>query len=170
MKLNLGCGRYPLEGYINTDIVKLDGVDEVMDLNQLPYKYETDSCDEIVLNSVLEHLDNPHAVLKELLRMLKPGCKLNVIVPHFTTTKAFSDPTHKNFYGLDTFKYYLKGDPMNYYFDFGFSEVKVKLHFAKKFQVWNHLIEWIANKSSYIYEHSALRAFPALHLEVTLVK
>ena len=36
VKLNLGCGRFPLPGYVNVDCVKLQGVDMVHDLNKMP--------------------------------------------------------------------------------------------------------------------------------------
>jgi SAM-dependent methyltransferase len=166
----MGCGKFPKEGYINTDIINLRGVDKVMDLSKFPYPFKSDSCDEILLYSVLEHLEKPNNAIGECHRILKDGGELKIIVPHFTTTKAFSDPTHKSFYGCDTWLYYLKGNCMNYYFDYGFSKANINLVFGKHFHVWNYLIEWIANKNYQLYEDSFLRMFPALMIEVTLTK
>ncbi len=56
MRLNLGCGDDIKDGYVNVDTTKLPGVDVLADLNdQLPFKSE--SVDQIVMKSVLEHLN-----------------------------------------------------------------------------------------------------------------
>jgi len=94
MKINLGSGPAPLEGYINCDLypsgIVVEGatdpnkdVDMVFDLNKgLPFD---DSCaDEIIAIQVLEHLGNPLALLKEIYRVLKPGGIIDVAVPDLT--------------------------------------------------------------------------------------
>ncbi len=67
---------------INPEVLAFDDVVGVVGL--LPESLtaiETDSCDVIVLNSVLEHLDEPRATLTELRRMLRPGGLVFVNVP-----------------------------------------------------------------------------------------
>lgn len=39
-KLNLGCGKDIKAGYVNLDIVKLDGVYVVWDVNKLPLPFK----------------------------------------------------------------------------------------------------------------------------------
>lgn len=94
VKLNLGSGSAPMEGYINCDLypsgVTVAGatepnkdVDMVFDLrNGLPFN--DDSVDEIVAIQVLEHLDNPLALLKEAYRVLRVGGIIDVAVPDLT--------------------------------------------------------------------------------------
>ena len=47
MKLNIGCGKKILNGYINLDVVKLPGVDIVHDLNKYPWPFKDNYFDEI---------------------------------------------------------------------------------------------------------------------------
>ena len=93
-KLHFGCGHIKLDGYINVDIRKLPHVDVVTDVSKsLPF--ENDSIDEILANSVLEHLPhnstkgnpatpffNTVEVLKEWRRVLKPEGLLSIRVPN----------------------------------------------------------------------------------------
>jgi len=84
IKLNLGCWRYKKKGYINIDINKDFSPDIVHDLNIFPYPFDDNSVDEIYMYHILEHLENPMEVIRECRRILKFGCKLIIIVPHFS--------------------------------------------------------------------------------------
>jgi GT2 family glycosyltransferase len=82
MRLNLGCGKYPLPGFVNIDIKKTDGVDKVFDLSRgIPYK--SNSIDEIYLGHFIEHLDFPTAlfILRECFRVLKLGGVITAVSP-----------------------------------------------------------------------------------------
>ncbi|MEA9598552.1 methyltransferase domain-containing protein [Polynucleobacter sp. AP-Sanab-80-C2] len=87
IKLNLGCGGRPLEGYINVDMDDLSAIkrryphqnfrDDLVlvqyDLFNLPY--ENDTVDEIRAEGLVEHLpfkDEPR-FFYEIERILKPG-------------------------------------------------------------------------------------------------
>ena len=106
IKLNLGCGKRIKKGWINVDIAKIDGIDIVHDLNKFPYPFNDCSVDYILLDNVLEHLDNPLAVMNECYRILKNGGKIKINVPHFKYRAAFTDPEHKHFFTEDTFKHF----------------------------------------------------------------
>ena len=56
-KLNLGCGKKILKGYINLDCVKFPGVDKVHNLNKYPWPFKDNEFDEIYCDNILEHLD-----------------------------------------------------------------------------------------------------------------
>ena len=119
MKLNLGSGGKPLEGYINVDRnPRAPGVNKVWDLDVLPWPFEDGSADEVVMDQCLEHLSDHNAAMREVHRVLKPGGSAKISVPHFTWQLAYQDPTHKHFYGYNTFSYYA-GECG--YFDFRFS-------------------------------------------------
>lgn len=94
-KLHLGCGYNHLEGYINIDARKLEGVDEVDDISSLS-KYEENSIDLIYVSHVLEHFSRHKYmdVLKRWHHILKPKGVLRIAVPdleavfnHYSTYK-----------------------------------------------------------------------------------
>lgn len=168
MKLNLGSGARPLEGYLNID--KNPGavrVDRVWDLDRYPWPFQDGSADEVVMDQCLEHLEDHNRAMKEVCRVLKKGGTARISVPHFTWQFAFHDPTHKHFYGYNTFFYYAKDCG---YFDFRFSSCKVKIVFGKRFSIWNIILEPLFNLAPNVYEQSPLRMFPALTVDAELVK
>ena len=82
MKLNLGCGERPVEGWVNIDRFPGKGVDRVVDVTKVPWAWaETASVDEVRASFLFEHLYNWEEVLMEVARVLKPGGTLNVSVP-----------------------------------------------------------------------------------------
>lgn len=97
-QLNLGAGKDRKEGYVNIDWNTLDNPDVVHNLNEFPYPFSEKSFDLIEANHVIEHLDRPFEVMRELHRLLKPGGTLIVRVPHFS--RGFSHAEHAH--GFDT--------------------------------------------------------------------
>ena len=90
MKLNVGCGRNLLEGWINLDKT---GGDIKADLNErLPF--EDNSATHILMSHVLEHIQNPLPMMEELYRIAKPGCLMVVACPYGSSDDAWEDPTH----------------------------------------------------------------------------
>lgn len=82
LRLNLGCGHIPLEGYLNVDRRDLAGVDIVSEVSNLPL--ERGEVDEIFSSHMLEHFPQEQ-LRRELLpywkSLLKPGGKLAAVVP-----------------------------------------------------------------------------------------
>lgn len=177
-KLNIGCGKDILKGYVNLDIVKLPGVDVVHDLEKTPYPFKDNEFDEIVAHQILEHISDLSKVMAELSRILKKGGRLKLDVPHFTSNTSFMDPTHKRLFAYSTFDYFVKGTfaTKNYEYPTHFSKTKKRLRFYKGIHFYNHLIEPIVNRllkigNGHVYEGTVLRnLFPAWKLEVILVK
>lgn len=48
MKLNLGCGTDIRKGWINLDIAKLDGIDVIHDVNNVPLPFEDNTFDYVL--------------------------------------------------------------------------------------------------------------------------
>lgn len=98
MKLNLGCGFDKRDDYVNVDNFTECAPDLVVDLERVPWPFETDSVDAVLMKHVLEHLGRETAVffgvIKELYRVCKPGATIVVHVPHYLHLNFFSDPTH----------------------------------------------------------------------------
>ncbi len=167
-RLNLGSGGKPLEGYINVDInPKAPGVAIVHNLDVYPWPFEDNTASEIVLDQCLEHITDHNRAMKEIHRILTPGGIANISVPHFTWQFAFHDPTHKHFFGYNTFFYYARDCG---YFDFQFSKCRVKIIFGKRLSLWNFLLEPFANLFPNAYEQSPLRIFPAISIDAVLEK
>lgn len=97
MKLNLGSGRRVLEGYVNVDIVQLEGVDQVVDLFQFPWPWEDGSVDEIYSRHFFEHVPGKLRMkfMDECYRVLAPEGKMTFIVPYYASVWAIQDPTHE---------------------------------------------------------------------------
>jgi SAM-dependent methyltransferase len=128
-KLNLGCGESRKEGYVNVDWNPLTKPDVTCDLNRLPYPFADGQFDLIEAWHVLEHLDKPFDVMRELHRILKPGGILHIKVPHFS--RGFTHAEHCH--GFDvTF-------PL--YFDKSWSKSG---YFGVDFELKNMSLQWMA--------------------------
>jgi SAM-dependent methyltransferase len=123
-KLNLGCGAFTKEGYVNVDHWADYNVDVRHDLEVFPYPFESGSFDLIEADHVLEHLRDPFSVFKECHRLLAPGGILKVRVPHFS--RGFSHPEHKR--GFDvTLPLYFNPSFRGGYRGFSFLKKRIRL-------------------------------------------
>ena len=58
MKLHLGAGKDIKEGWVNHDLVKLEGIDITHNLNKYPWPWEDGLFDEVYANNLLEHVQD----------------------------------------------------------------------------------------------------------------
>lgn len=82
LRLNLGCGHIPLEGYLNIDKRALPRVDIVTEADALPF--EPGEVDEIFSAHFLEHFPEEELQRKLLpywVSLLKPGGTFRAVVP-----------------------------------------------------------------------------------------
>lgn len=81
MKLNVGCGQYPLPGWLNLDAGDGLPVDVRAIVPELPFR--TGSVDEVYAGHLVEHLTpaEARAFLGECRRVLVPGGHLGIVVP-----------------------------------------------------------------------------------------
>lgn len=122
-RVNLGCGQFYKEGYVNVDFDPKAKVDIKHNLDLFPYPFEDNSVDELTADHVLEHLTNPFATMEEIHRILKPGGKLIIRVPH--SSRGFTHADHKRGFDI-TFPFYF--DPT---FLGGYSGIHYKLQKMK---------------------------------------
>ncbi|RCJ06758.1 hypothetical protein DDK22_19970 [Cupriavidus necator] len=82
LKINLGCGHVPLEGYMNVDRRELTGVDIVSEVTGLPL--QPGDVDEVFSSHLIEHFPQEQ-LRRELLpywkSLLKPGGRFRAVVP-----------------------------------------------------------------------------------------
>lgn len=136
--LNLGCGNDIRETtsqieYINVDKVKLKGVNMTHDLNIIPYPFESESINLIVLKDILEHLDNPIDVLQECYRLLKKGGECLISVVYWNHKYSYSDPQHKWAFSERYFDFFtIKSIMRPYYMKYHFLKLEIKYLFDKK--------------------------------------
>jgi len=115
LRVNLGCGRRYLDGYVNCDVVSTVRCDRRFDLNCTPYPFEADSVDDVLADNVLEHLDDVVRTMEEIHRILKPGGTATILLPYAKSDWAFQDPTHKHFFTERSMDYFAVDDAYNFY-------------------------------------------------------
>ena len=114
MKLNLGCGSNHLDGHVNIDREAACQPDRIIDLEQTPWDLPSDCADEIKLHHVLEHLGQETAcflaIIKELYRIAKDRCSLDIRVPHPLHSDFRTDPTHVRMVTPETLSMFSKAN------------------------------------------------------------
>ena len=129
LKLDLGCGQNPKEGFEGVDLYG-DKAKHKVDLFKFPWPFRDNSVDEIHASHFLEHIpardveprdiapdrlqagrefvgqDMLFAFVDECRRILKPDCFMQVVVPSGRSDRAFWDPTHWRFFMQQTFAYF----------------------------------------------------------------
>lgn len=111
IKLDIGCGPNKKPDFKGCDSIAFPGVDFVFDLRQ-KWPFEDASVSEAHSSHCLEHFESMERVhfLNELYRVLVPGGKCLIVVPNWSSGRAYGDPTHKFPPVSDFAFYYWKRD------------------------------------------------------------
>jgi SAM-dependent methyltransferase len=131
MKIGIGCGN---------DYKEFIGIDKgnygqqiKRDLRRgLPFSDET--VDYILADNILEHIPvNDHFgeddfafIMNECLRVLKPGGKMEVITPLWSSEVAYKDPTHCRYFSEKSFMYMTNDNCWDYGYKKGWRNKTVK--------------------------------------------
>lgn len=134
VKLNLGCNKRPLDGFVNVDIHPFDGVDVIADLEK-PWPWEDGSVDVVKCADLPEHirmvweepdlsrlnggLEGIEAALRnpvrhygiihfmnEACRVLKKGGILDMLIPSTDARGWSQDPTHVSYWNENSILYF----------------------------------------------------------------
>lgn len=174
-KLNLGCGKKIKKDYVNLDLYQLPGVDVVADITkELPF--EDNTFDEVLTEHVFEHIVDLDALLGELHRITKKGGVIKIFVPHFTNFGAYTDPTHKRFFGYFTMDYYTEKNEMSFYTSVRFKIRKKTLFFyitkTSRYSFENKPLTYLVNLAPLVYERFFCWIIPAqeVYYEIEPVK
>lgn len=171
-KLNIGCGEDYRQGWINVD--KYYPMSDLkFDLNVMPYPIEDNSIIEVNAEHVIEHLERPVEVMKEIHRICKGGAKVHIKVPNFSSSIAFTDPTHLRFFSVRSFDYYDPttkiGRRCGYEVAGNFKVISRRICLPWWFEYMNPIVNYNFFMQKF-YEDSTLRGlFPAGEMKFELV-
>lgn len=126
LRLDLGCGESPAEGYEGVDLHAPNAKHKV-DLFKFPWPWADGSVEALHSSHFLEHIpardveerdilcktrfvlvgmDMLCAFMVEAWRVLKVGGEFKIVVPSGRSTRAFQDPTHRRFFHAENFYYF----------------------------------------------------------------
>jgi len=178
LTIELGSGKKKKQGRITVDNVDLPDVDIVADLEDGLAFLPDESVDEIHCRSVLEHIENFESLMAEIVRVLKKNGTAHIFVPHFSNPYYFSDYTHKRFFGLYTFYYFVKPQYQlrrkvpDYYTNTKIRILSQRLIFRSSFKLINpfkKLFGWFINLHALFqqyYEENLCYLFPCHGIEL----
>lgn len=132
MRLELGCGANPSDGYTHHDRWKHSPhVDLAFDLEQLPWPLGDESCSEIRAIDVFEHLRlEVQQWLDECWRVLVPGGKLEMRLPAWDNPLSWRDPTHRRVFHQESLLYWCPNHHGTLHRDFG------RYYFGRDYNKW----------------------------------
>lgn len=112
LRLELGCGQSKRHaGSVGIDILNLAEVDIVGDALTVLRGLPDASVASIYSEHFLEHVEDPLSIVREAARVLERGGEFRALMPHFSNPAFYSDPTHRAFFGLYTFAYWVRSSP-----------------------------------------------------------
>ena len=97
MKIDIGCGPNKKEGFVGVDQYPFPNVDHVLNVGSESLPFEDGSVEEVHASHFVEHLTATERchLFNELNRVMAPGAKMTMIVPHWGSSRAYGDPTHQ---------------------------------------------------------------------------
>lgn len=98
--LDIGCGPHKLSGAYGIDLRPLPGVDQIVDLEEHPWELPSDHFEFIRLQHVIEHVNDTFGLAREMIRVAKNGCRIEIKTPHYSSYASWGDPTHRWHYSL----------------------------------------------------------------------
>jgi SAM-dependent methyltransferase len=159
--LDVGCGATKWPGSVGLDISADTAADVVHDLDEFPYPFEDSRFDQVLMQDVLEHVREPIRVFDELHRICRPGARIHVRTPHFSSLLAYSDPTHRHYFSAEALRT-LAEPRFSHYTAVRMRVVHVTLDLWLPFRAIG--IEWLANRFTMPYERYLAFRFPAMNI------
>jgi len=164
--LNLGCGRKHRAGAVNLDRTPASNPDVVHDLDVRPWPFADDRFDRVYAFDVVEHLADVVAAMEELHRICRDRAAIEITVPHFSCSNAFTDPTHRHFFSRFSFDYFDNSHEFAFYSPARFRVVRSNLIFTPT--PLNRVVSRLANRYPRKYELRWAWMFPAWFISVEL--
>ena len=108
--LDIGCGRAKTAGAFGIDVLAVPGVDLVHDLNRMPWPLPENRFDLVVCAHILEHVTDVAAVMNEIHRVSRPGARVKIVTPHFSSLNSWEDPAHLHHFAQRSFTFFAAGN------------------------------------------------------------
>lgn len=159
--LDVGCGSAKTPGATGLDISADTDADVVHDLDVFPYPIADDSFDQILLQDVIEHVAQPIRVFEELHRIARPGARIQLRTPHFSSVLAYGDPTHRHYFSVIAIRQ-LAEPRFAHYSDVRFRVEHVTLDLWLPFRLAG--IAALANRNQRVYEAYFAFRFPTMNI------
>jgi len=105
LRLNLGCARNPLDGFLNLDMEPRVTPQVLHDLETLPLPFPDATFDCILGSHVFEHIRQFLPLVADLHRILKPGGYLIAVTPYISSDDAWDSPHHVRAFSENTWHY-----------------------------------------------------------------
>jgi len=168
--LNLGCGLKHLPEAVNLDQYPGVNPDVVHNLNETPWPFADGQFAEVLAYDVLEHCDDVIAAMEEIHRICSDNAVVRITVPHFSCMNAFTDPTHRHFFGWSSFHYVTGERDLSFYTSKRFRRRTTRIVFFPG--LVNKLVHRLANRYPETYEKRWAWIFPAwfLYFELEVIK
>lgn len=180
--LDVGCGTAKTPGAIGIDFNPSTAADIVHDLNVYPWPLPDNAFDVIICRHIVEHVTDLIRFMEEIHRVGRPGARIEIVTPHFSSRYSYTDPTHLRHLSLFSFDYLVDNPPFrpsrlsrafetqspvaDFYSRVRFEKVRAHLRFARPFRLTG--IQWLANRFPNFYEAYWAFVFPARDLYFTL--
>lgn len=162
--LDVGCGSSKTPGAVGLDISPNTDADIVHDLDVFPYPIAGDRFDQILLQDVIEHVAEPIRVFEEMHRIARPGARIQLRTPHFSSVLAYGDPTHRHYFSTIAIRS-LAEPRFAHYTDVRFRIVDVTLDMWLPFRMLGLSI--LANHFPESYEKYFAFRFPTMNIRAT---
>jgi SAM-dependent methyltransferase len=163
--LDIGCGSAKTPGAVGLDISADTDADIVHDLDAFPYPIEDSSFDQILLQDVLEHVAEPIRLFEELHRIARPGARIQLRTPHFSSVLAYGDPTHRHYFSMLAIRS-LAQPRFAHYTTVRFRAIHVTVDLWLPFRAVG--LGWLANRFPESYEKYLAFRFPAMNIRAEL--
>lgn len=170
LRLNLGCGHRKFDDAVNLDITPATNPDVVHDLAIRPWPFEDSSVREVIAYDVIEHLDDFLGTMEEIHRICEAGARIDISVPHYSSRYAFTDPTHRRFFGHASMDYLASGHQFGFYTEARFRVIRNRIFFEPS--LLSKLVWRLANRFPDAYERRFAWIYPAwfVSFELEVVK
>lgn len=159
--LDVGCGSAKAPGAVGLDVSPDTAADIVHDLDRYPYPIEDDRFDQILLQDVLEHVDQPVRVFEEVHRVARPGAHVQLRTPHFSSALAYGDPTHRHYFSTIAIRS-LAEPRFEHYTSARFRVLRICLDMWLPFRIIG--LSRLANRFPETYEKYLAFRFPAMNI------
>jgi SAM-dependent methyltransferase len=164
--LDVGCGTAKWPGAVGLDISDATDADVVHDLDSFPYPFPDAAFDHVRMQDVIEHVREPLRVMEELHRVLRPGGRVQLRTPHFSSALAYGDPTHRHYFSAMAVRS-LATPRFAHYTDIRFEIVHVTLDLWLPFRLTG--IAALANRRQEAYEKYLAFRFPTMNIRAELI-